>query len=108
MKNELRVLYPTANDDDIILQDDGGGVYIKYWNENKLGAKPTIQSLILSVASTATILNDNTAADKLIADMLPDAVFMLMNWAESQATGPDKSAIKALNDLVKAEKDKKK
>lgn len=50
----------------------------------------------------------NAAADKAIAAMIPDAVSMLMDWAEGQATGPDKVTIKALNDLIKAEKAKKK
>lgn len=46
MYAKLKQLYPNADfTSDIILQDDGDGVYIAKWNEEKLGERPTIEEI---------------------------------------------------------------
>lgn len=53
MYAKLKQLYPTADfTTDIILQDDGAGVYIKHFDTAKLGAKPTqavIDAVVVSI-----------------------------------------------------------
>jgi len=50
----------------------------------------------------------NAAADREIAKMLPDAVIALVEWAEKQASGADKTTLKTMLDNFNAEKAKKK
>lgn len=41
MYNEIKFLNPTISNQDFMLQDDGDGPYLKYWNTEKLGSPPT-------------------------------------------------------------------
>ena len=50
----LQALYPDADFiNDIQLKNDGGGIYISHWNEQKYGTKPTEQSLLDQAPSLA-------------------------------------------------------
>lgn len=43
----LLILYPDADRrNDIVVQDDGSGLYIKHWDEDLYGPQPTEQSLL--------------------------------------------------------------
>jgi hypothetical protein len=48
MYKTIKYLYPNAEDSDFQLRDDsdGNGVYLDFWNENKLGAKPEMSFII--------------------------------------------------------------
>ena len=56
MYKTIKYLYPNAEDSDFQLRDDsdGNGVYLDFWNENKLGAKPEM-SFIISKMEEAQI-----------------------------------------------------
>ena len=54
MYNTIKYLYPSAEDSDFQLRDDGDGIYLDFWNENKLGAKPEM-SFIISKMEEAQI-----------------------------------------------------
>ena len=56
MYKTIKYLYPNAEDLDFQLRDDGdgNGVYLDFWNENKLGDKPEI-SFIISKMEEAKI-----------------------------------------------------
>ena len=43
--NKIRHLYTSAITDDFSLVDAGEGVYIEFWNIEKLGVEPTLASL---------------------------------------------------------------
>lgn len=61
MYAKLKQLYPNADfTKDIILQDDGDGVYIAKWNEEKLGKEPTIEEIEAVVIPSKTTLELDT------------------------------------------------
>lgn len=61
MYAKLKQLYPNADfTSDIILQDDGDGVYIAKWNEEKLGKEPTIEEIEAVVIPSKTTLELDT------------------------------------------------
>lgn len=53
-------------------------------------------------------LETSHQADVDLSAMLPEAVAMLVAWAEKTATGVDKTALKTMLDKINAEKAKKK
>jgi hypothetical protein len=55
----ITLLHPTADRrTDIVLQDDGQGIYIAHWDESKFGPQPTEQEL-LDQASSVQLGYDN-------------------------------------------------
>jgi len=57
MYAKLKQLYPSADfTKDIILQDDGAGVYIKHFDTAKLGTQPTQAAIDAVVIPTKTVL----------------------------------------------------
>ena len=53
--NKIRHLYTSAITDDFSLVDAGEGVYIEFWNIEKLGAKPTLASLDAQISDEEII-----------------------------------------------------
>ena len=64
MYKTIKYLYPNAEDSDFQLRDDsdGNGVYLDFWNENKLGAKPEMSFIISKMEETKILIEAETAA----------------------------------------------
>jgi hypothetical protein len=64
MYKTIKYLYPNAEDSDFQLRDDsdGNGVYLDFWNENKLGAKPEMSFIISKMKETKILIEAETAA----------------------------------------------
>jgi hypothetical protein len=64
MYKTIKYLYPNAEDSDFQLRDDsdGNGVYLDFWNENKLGAKPEMSFIISKIQETKILIEAETAA----------------------------------------------
>lgn len=77
MYAQLKQLYPNADfTTDIILQDDGDGVYIKHFDAEKLGAQPTqavIDAVVIAAKTQVQLDYDRyikraQAKDKILAE----------------------------------------
>lgn len=97
MYAKLKQLYPNADfTSDIILQDDGDGVYIAKWNEEKLGKEPTIEEIEAVVIPSKTTLELDTdkylrraeSKNLLMAEMAAMNVARVKNgtWTVAQLT----------------------
>ena len=97
MYAKLKQLYPNADfTSDIILQDDGDGVYIAKWNEEKLGKEPTIEEIEAVVIPSKTTLELDTdkylrraeSKNLLMAEMAAMNVARIKNgtWTVAQLT----------------------
>jgi len=97
MYAKLKQLYPNADfTSDIILQDDGDGVYIAKWNEEKLGKEPTIEEIEAVVIPSKTTLELDTekylrradSKNLLMAEMAAMNVSRIKNgtWTVAQLT----------------------
>ena len=97
MYAKLKQLYPNADfTSDIILQDDGDGVYIAKWNEEKLGKEPTIKEIEAVVIPSKTTLELDTdkylrraeSKNLLMAEMAAMNVARIKNgtWTVAQLT----------------------
>jgi hypothetical protein len=64
MYKTIKYLYPNAEDSDFQLRDDsdGNGVYLDFWNENKLGAKPEMSFIVSKIQETKILIEAETAA----------------------------------------------
>jgi len=85
-KNKVLYLHPTAvYQEDFMFQDDsdGNGVYIKIWNEVKLGAKPTLAAIDAAVDQATA---DATALGKEAQEEIQRNTFkkllFLVNWEQ--------------------------
>lgn len=60
MFDAIKHLYPQADIDDFSLQDDGDGIYISYWNTEKLGEQPEKSVINAVVIPPKTTLEVDT------------------------------------------------
>lgn len=112
MYAKLKQLYPTADfTTDIILQDDGAGVYIKHFDTAKLGAKPTqaaIDAVVIAPPKIKAVTMRQARLALLGAGMLSTVNNMLagmtgaqgeaarIEWEYSQEVQRDRGLVQAL------------
>jgi len=70
MYNTIKYLYPNAEDWDFQLRDDndGKGVYLDFWNEEKLGTKPEMSFIASKIDETEILIQAEAAAAKAAAE----------------------------------------
>lgn len=63
MYKTIKYLYPNAEDSDFTLRDnsDGNGVYLDFWNENKLGVKPEMSFIISKIEEAQIFVRQQEA-----------------------------------------------
>jgi len=97
MFNKLLKLYPTAVPGvDVQLQDDGAGVFISHWNAEKLGEKPSIETIEAVNVAPSTLELDTEkylkragAKNQLMAEMAAMNIGRLKDrtWTTQQLVG---------------------
>jgi len=70
MYKTIKYLYPNAEDWDFQLRDDsdGKGVYLDFWNEEKLGTKPEMSFIISKIDETEILIQAEEVAAKAAAE----------------------------------------
>ena len=113
MYAKLKQLYPNADfTSDIILQDDGDGVYIKHFNTAKLGTQPTqavIDAVVIAPPKITAVTMRQARLALLGAGMLSTVNSMLagmtgaqgeaarIEWEYSQEVQRDRGLVSALS-----------
>jgi len=112
MYAKLKQLYPSADfTTDIILQDDGAGVYIKHFDTAKLGTQPTqaaIDAVVITPPKIKSVTMRQARLALLGAGMLSTVNSMLasmtgaqgeaarIEWEYSQEVQRDRGLVQAL------------
>jgi hypothetical protein len=112
MYEKLKQLYPNADFvTDIILQDDGAGVYIKHFDSAKLGAQPTqaaIDAVVIAPPKIKAVTMRQARLALLGAGMLSTVNTMLagmtgaqgeaarIEWEYSQEVQRDRGLVQSL------------
>lgn len=92
MINEIKYLYPTAVPlVDFVLQDnsDGNGPFIAWWDEVKLGPKPTKAELDAVSVTAEKARVDREASDKAKAELTAIDLASIRSIREYIASKPD-------------------
>lgn len=82
--NKIYFQYPTATEKDFTLQDDsdGQGVKISYWNDAKLGTKPSLADLDLIDDIAADVAALDREAENVIDVNKKDRLLFEINFEQ--------------------------
>ncbi|AND39629.1 XkdW family protein [Cytobacillus oceanisediminis] len=74
MLNSVLKRYPSLTPNDVVLRDDGEGVYVHYWNSQE--PQPTISELLAWQKEDEELPKQPTDQDRIVA--LEEALLLLM------------------------------